>query len=372
MTPFDSSRNIEKLIRSQLAELGGYNSHKSPDTLAGKTAKSVSSIIKLDANENPYGCSPRVKKALAEYENWHIYPDAGQTLLRLQLQEYTGIDAGRIVAADGSGELLDDIMCLFLEPGDEVINCVPTFDMYRFRTLINGGDLVNVPRDDGFAVDIKAVKSALTTKTKLIIVSNPNNPTGNVIPRKDIMEMVDIGIPLLIDEAYYEFSGDTVVPLISECRNLMVLRTFSKWAGIAGLRIGYGVFPAGIAGFLMKIKLPYNVNTAALIAVRETLKDIDYLKSKMELIITERERLFKGLTGQDWLKPLPSSANFIYCSIIRGKAQILWQKLQDRGIMVRYFDQPLLQNSVRISVGKPEHTDALLAALRELEGELDG
>lgn len=372
MTPSDSSRNIERLIRSQLANLGGYSPHKSPDTIAGKAGIPVKSIIKLDANENPYGCSPRVRQALAEYEQWHIYPDAGQKLLRQQLQGYTGIDAGNIVAADGSGELLDDIMCLFLESGDEVINCVPTFDMYRFRTLINRGNLVNIPRDSDFAVDVNAVKAAITPRTKLIILANPNNPTGNIISREDILELADTGVPLLIDEAYYEFCGETVVSLVGECGNLMVLRTFSKWAGIAALRIGYGVFPAEIASHLMKIKLPYNVNVAALVAVRETLKDIDYLMSKIKLIKNERERLFKELTGLNWLKPFPSRANFIFCSLIRGKADILWQKLQDRGILVRYFDQPLLQNSIRISVGKPEHTDALMTALRELEGEING
>ncbi|MBA7676786.1 Histidinol-phosphate aminotransferase [subsurface metagenome] len=170
-----------------------------------------------------------------------------QTRLRQQLQEYTGVEADRIVAATGSGELLDDILCLFIESGDEVINCIPTFDMYRFRILVNGGKLVNIPRDDDYAVDIKAVKAAITPKTKLIILANPNNPTGNVTPEKEILELADTGVPLLVDEAYYEFYGQSVIPLVKQYQNLMVLRTFSKWAGLAGLRIGYGIFPPKIA-----------------------------------------------------------------------------------------------------------------------------
>ena len=365
-----ASEGMEKLMRSDLAGLGGYSAHKSPETLEDRI--SAENVIKLDANENPYGCSPRVQKALAEYSYWHIYPDAGQTRLRRELQKYTGIDAGSIVVANGSGELLNDILCLFLEPGDEVINCIPTFDMYRFRTLINRGSLVNVPRDEDFAVNLSAVKAAITAKTKVIILANPNNPTGNVISRKDMLELVNSGVPLLIDEAYYEFCGETVAPLVGQYKNLMVLRTLSKWPGLAGFRIGYGIFPPEIADYLMKIKLPYNVNAGALVAVQETLKDMDYLMDRVKAIITERGRLFGELKKIKWLKPFPSRANYIFCNVLKGSAGELRQKLQDRGILVRYFDQPRLQNSIRFSVGKPEHTDILIKVLLELGEEANG
>ncbi len=365
----DDSFRIEKWIRADLAALGGYSAHVSPDTLAEKFPEV--SIIKLDANENPYGPSPLVRKALAEYNRWHIYPDARQGKLRQQLQEYTGIDAGCLVASDGSGELLDDILCLFLEPGDEVINCPPTFDLYRLRTAVNGGGLVNVPRAEDFSIDVKAVKAALNARTKIIILANPNNPTGNIITQKDILELVDTGVPVLVDEAYYEFYGETVAPLINQYKNLMVLRTFSKWAGLAGLRAGYGIFPPRIANYLMKIKLPYNVTTAAILAMQESLKDADYLMSKVKAIIAEKERLFAELKKLAWLKPYPSQANFIFCRLLRGEAARLHMKLQDMGILVRYFDQPMVENGIRISVGKPEHNNALLKALRELEGELN-
>ena len=362
-----ASEGMDKLIRPELFALGGYSPHRSPDTLEGEMEVPVEKVIKLDANENPYGCSPRVRQALTEYSGWEIYPDAGQTRLRRQLQEYTGVDAGCIVAANGSGELLDDILCLLLEPGDEVINCIPTFDMYRTRTLINKGKLVNVPRDEDFSVNIGAVKAAVTPKTKLVILANPNNPTGMVTPKSDILELVATGVPVLVDEAYYEFCGETVAPLVSQYKNLMVLRTFSKWAGLAGLRVGYGIFPPEVAGYLLKIKLPYNVNLAALVAVRESLNDVDYLMERVKAIIAERERLFEELKKLEWLKPFPSQANFILCSVLSGSARELWQNLQKKGILVRYFDQPLLQNYIRISVGKPEHTDALIKVIRELE-----
>ncbi|UCC91011.1 MAG: histidinol-phosphate transaminase [Dehalococcoidia bacterium] len=363
---------IEKFIRSDLIAFRGYAASTFPKTLEGKVEVPVESIIKLDANENPYGCSPRVNQALAAYPYLNIYPDAGQTELRKLLQGYTGIGVEHIVASGGSDQLIDLVLHLFIEPGDEIINCVPAFAMYRFYTEVSNGKVVEVPRDGNFAVNVTAVKAAISKKTKIIVLANPNNPTGTITPQPDILEIMDTGLPVLVDEAYYEFSRETVVPLVSQYKNLMVLRSFSKWAGLAGLRIGYGIFPPEIADYLLKIKPPYNVNAAALVAVRESLKDVDYLMDRVKAIIDERERLFTELKRLKFLKPFPSRANFILCSVLNGRANQLQQKLRDRGILVRYFDTPLLRNSIRISIGKPEHTDALIKVLQELEEEISG
>lgn len=355
---------IEKLIRPELAGFGGYSAHTSPETLAGKVEVPVESIIKLDANENPYGCSPRVGRALATYPHFNIYPDDGQTRFRELLAGYCGVDAKHIVASGGSNQLIDLVLRLFLNRGEEVINCVPTFGIFRFSTIICGGKIVEVPRDNDFVVTAAAVKAAVTKKTKVIFLVNPNNPTGTMIPRAELLEILDTGLPVVVDEAYCEFSRETVAPLVGKYPNLMVLRTFSKWAGLAGLRVGYGLFPEKIAGYLLKIKMPYNVNVAALVAVEESLKDIDYLQGNVNKIIAERARLFKELSKIDWLKPVPSQANFILCRVEKGDAKELKQKLQQKGILVRYFEEPRLKNYIRISVGKPEHTDALINCLR--------
>jgi len=361
------SKGIEKSVRPDLVNFGGYAASTSPDTLEGKVDVPVEGIIKLDANENPYGCSPRVQRALANYPYYHIYPDAGQTELRKLLQEYTGVSAEHIVAGGGSDQLIDLVLRLFVEPGDEVITCVPTFAMFRFYTELCGGVSVDVPRDENFIVNIGAVKAAITKKTKIIMLATPDNPTGTIIPRQDILSILETGLPVVVDEAYYEFSGETVAPLVGKYDNSMVFRTFSKWAGLAGLRIGYGIFPIKIADCLLRIKPPYNINMAALVAVKESLKDIDYLRGKIKAIIAERERLFAELKKLGWIKPYPSQANFILCSVLKGQASELQQKLQKKGILVRYFDKPLLKNSIRISVGKPEHTDAVMKALKEIE-----
>ena len=357
---------FKKFIRPEILGMGGYSARKAPETLKGKTEVPVEQIIKLDANENPYGCSPKVWEALGQHNDYSVYPDSDQTDLRRMLARFAGVRPENIVASNGSNQLLDLICRLFVGKGDSVINCTPTFDIYRFSTLICGGNQVEVPRDEDFAIDLPVVKSTIGKGAKLIFLANPNNPSGNIIPEKDIIEILETGIMTVVDEAYFEFSGKTVLPLMSKYDNLMIIRTFSKWAGLAGMRVGFGIFHPEIAAYLQKIKIPYNVSVAAIAAVEASLNDADYLTRTVKLIIAERERLFNELSKIEYLKVYPSQSNFILCLVRNGKATDLQQKLQDKGILVRYFTHPRLQSFIRISVGKPEHTDALIKALREI------
>ena len=372
MNPSHPSQGIARLIRGDILRLEGYQPIAPLEVLGERAGIPPEGVIKLDGNENPYGCSPRVGLALASYPFYHIYPDPDQGEVRKALEGYVGVGAEHIVAGAGSDELIDLILRLFLEPGDRVINCVPTFGMYPFSTEVCGGKVVDVPRGKAYAVDISRVKEAMDEKTKLIFIASPNNPTGNVTTERDMVELVKAGIVVVVDEAYYEFSGVTVAPLVPQYENLIVLRSFSKWAGLAGLRIGYGIFPQLIAEQLLKIKQPYNINLAAQIAVKESLADLEYLQGTVRAIISERERLFQKLGGLRFLKPFPSQANFVFCAVVDGDAEQIHQGLEKRGIFVRYFDTPLLRNSLRISVGKPEHTEALVEALRKIGGKRSG
>jgi histidinol-phosphate aminotransferase len=366
------SDGIEKLVRIDMSRFGAYSPCKSPEIIARKLGMAEADILKMDANENPYGCSSGVRRALAAYPYLNIYPDAAQTELREQLSEYVGLDPRYIVAGNGSDELIDLLLRLFLEKDDEVIINVPTFDMYRFCTQVCCGKVVEVRRLTDFSVDVPAVLAAVTAKTRMIFITNPNNPTGTLMPEKDILRLVKTGIPLVIDEAYYEFAGETVANLVPDYENLIVLRTFSKWAGLAGLRVGYGVFPPPIADILIKVKPPYNVNMAALVAARESLKDRVYLLGTVQKMIEERERLWDKLKTIKFLKPVPSKANFILCEVVRGQADVIQDELEKQGILVRYYNTPLLRNYIRISVGKPEHTDRIIEALKKVGDKLNG
>jgi histidinol-phosphate aminotransferase len=358
--------DIKKLIRPELVTMKSYVPIEPTEVLSRRAELPSSKVIKLDGNENPYGCSPKVYQALATYPYYHNYPDPEQRELRKALEEYTGLGRQHIVCGMGSDELIDLILRLFLKPGDEVINCPPTFGMYPFSTDICGGRVVDVPRTEDFALNMAGIKKALTKKTKVIFVASPNNPTGNTTPEREIMDLVDTGEIVVVDEAYFEFSDVTAANLVPSYPNLIVLRTFSKWAGLAGLRIGYGFFPVEIADYLMKIKQPYNANAAAQAAVLASLADIEYLRANVAKIVMERGRLFGKLKGLGWLRPYPSSGNFILCSLPKGEAKEIWQQLRKKGIFVRYFDAPGLKDCLRISVGRPEDTDALIEALKSL------
>ena len=344
----------------------GYTPIEPTEVLSQRAELPSNKVIKLDGNENPYGCSPKVYQALATYPYYHHYPDPEQRELRKALEEYTGLGCQHIVCGMGSDELIDLILRLFLKPGDEVINCPPTFGMYPFSTDVCGGRVVDVPRTEVFALDMAGMKKALTGRTKVIFIASPNNPTGGSVTEKEVMELVDTGKIVVVDEAYFEFSNVTMASLVPGYPNLIVLRTFSKWAGLAGLRIGYGIFPVEIAKYLMKIKQPYNANATAQAGVLASLADIEYLRANVARIVMERERLFSKLKAVGWLKPYPSQGNFVLCSLPGGKAEEVWQQLRKKGIFVRYFDTPLLKDCLRISVGRPEDTDALIEALRTL------
>lgn len=352
-------------IRRCIAEMEEYVPVSTPEALAQRLGLRPDQIIKLDANENPYGCSTRVARALAEYGGYHRYPDPWQQGTRSLLSSYVGASADSLMLGMGSDELIDYLLRLFLEPGDEVIDLPPTFGMYSFSTQVCGGRVVSVPRDERFEIDLEGVERALTDRTKVIFLDSPNNPSGTLASAGQVERLLATGRLVVVDEAYAEFSSSTLVPLVEKHCNLVVLRTFSKWAGLAGLRVGYGVFPPQVIRQLWKMKQPYNLNVAAEVAVRESLLDAEYLLGNVRRIVQERERLRAKLESLDFLRVYPSQGNFLLCGVLEGGAQGVMEYLARRGIIIRYFKKPRLLNSLRISVGLPEHTDAIVAALRE-------
>jgi histidinol-phosphate aminotransferase len=228
--------------------------------------------------------------------------------------------------------------------------------------------VVVAPRTDDFEIDLEAAERSLTERTRIIILASPNNPSGNLAGREQVERLLDSGRLVIVDEAYAEFSGTSFIPMVADHPNLVVLRTFSKWAGLAGLRVGYGVFPPGVIKHLWKIKQPYNLNLAAQVAVKESLADREWLLANVRKIVAERERLASKLAGLGFLRVYPSQANFILCDLLAGDAEDVMAFLASRGIIIRYFRKPRLMNSIRISIGLPEHTDAVIAALKEWRG----
>jgi histidinol-phosphate aminotransferase len=346
------------------------------EVLSERVGRNPDDIIKLDANENPYGISPRVRHALAEMEFPHIYPDPESRALRAALAEFTGAPAENLLAGSGADELLDLITRLLLEPGDRVLNCPPTFGMYPFDTQLNTGIILDVPRRADFSLDMDGIRAAVEAHhPKLMFLTSPNNPDGSLVPPGELEQILALPLLVVLDEAYIEFADEqntlgrslSNITRVPALENLIVLRTFSKWAGLAGLRVGYGAFPGWLMPTLWKAKQPYNLNVAASEAGIASLADAEYLAQIVARLRQERGRLMDGLKRIAYLSPYPTHANFILCRVNgRDAAQLKADLAEKYGIFIRYFNKPGVEDCIRISVGKPAQTDALLKALQEI------
>ena len=356
---------LDRWMQPHLVATPPYVPVEPPDEVAQRVGLPPERIVKLDANENPYGPSPKVVAALAKAGNYHIYPDPEQRKVRAALGRYAGFEPEWVVAGAGSDELIDLLVRLFVPPGESILNFPPSFSFYPFLASVQGANVVNVQRRADHTIDLESALIA-ANNARLTVVASPNNPSGTLLPRADVETLAQLGRPLVIDEAYTEFAGESCVDLVRTYPNLIVLRTLSKWAGLAGLRIGYMVADPSLVDVIMRVKQPYNVNAAAEIAVLASMDDLPYLQGLVQKIVVEKQRLEVELAKLPGFEVSPSSANFLLCRLSGVSAREVHARLIERGILVRYFDTPLLQNHLRISAGRPDQTDALLAALREI------
>jgi len=361
-------------IRKHLESLPPYQPIEPFEVLSARIGREPARIVKLDANENPYGPLPVVRQALGELDFPHIYPDPESRALRRSLEDFTGVPAEYLLAGSGADELIDLLMRVCLEPGDCILSCPPTFGMYPFDAELNAAGVIEVARRADFSLDIDGIREAVRAhRPKLIFIATPNNPDGSLADAGTVEALFELDTLIVLDEAYIEFADDELGASLSRIRevpereNLVVLRTFSKWAGLAGLRIGYGAFPKWLMPTLWKSKQPYNVNVAASVAAQVSLANRDGLSKVVARLKEERERLFTALQKVSYLQPYPTQSNFILCRVVGRDAAELKNLLAERhGIFIRYFNKPGLRDHIRVSVGKPEHTDALLKALRSM------
>lgn len=369
--------DFDAALRPALRGMDGYEPIEPPEEAASRYGVAPADVVKVDGNENPYGPSPRALKALAGGYEAHRYPDPDQRRLRAALARRHHIPESSIVAGAGADELIDLVFRVFVDPGDRVVISSPTFGMYGFGARLYGANLVDAPRVEAdWSIDADALVEA-AEGAKAVFVPSPNNPTGGLLPPDVCERLLASGTLLVVDEAYIEFAhGESLVPLAaSGDAPLIVLRTFSKWAGLAGLRVGYGVMPRPIADAFMQWKQPYGVNLAAEAAVIASVEDATLLDERACEIAGERGRLEAGLRDGEWLEPAPSEANFLLCRMsdrLGGDGAALREALARRGVFVRFFSDPRLGRHVRISVGMPTDTDRVLAALDEAGRELEG
>ena len=382
----------------------GYVAPPAPDELAVRLGMPLARIIKLDANESPWGPSPSARvalRALAEADGATLgavgrYPDAGATALREALSGYTGVAADGIVVGNGSDEIIQLLADALLEPGDEVVVSEPTFSVYALIARRRGARIVDVARDADWRTPTDTLLAAMTPRTRLVFLCAPNNPSGTPLDRATLdaalSRAADLaasaggaGPVVVVDEAYYElgaFADDprawTAAPLLASAgAHLVILRTFSKLFGLAGLRVGYGLCAPALAQRLRSVKPVYNVNLVGQVAALASLADLDWLRARACDLAAERERLAGLLALRLGLRAWPSTANFLLVDMTPGmddvaarerRGDALWRALLEQGVMTRRLGGPRLAGILRFTVGLPEQNDALVSALSVAQG----
>jgi len=333
--------------------------------------------IKLNQNENPWNLPPEIGSEILRRVNerpWSRYPDFHARALHERLAEFAGWKADGIIAGNGSNELIQALLMVTVGSGTRVLISEPTFALYRQITTVLGGEVIRVPLSSKLTYDGEALRRAIESASpQVTIICSPNNPTGCVIDPKDLESLLEATRGLIvIDEAYHEFSGESVVPLLRQHPNLIVLRTFSKAMAMAGLRVGYLLTAPELAQEIAKAVLPYNLNVISQTAAQVAVEMYEStLKPLVNLICAERDRVYERLKEIKGLEPMSSRGNFM---LVRSamSPRLVFDELLRRDILIRDVSAyPMLGNYFRISVGTPEENDQLLASLREIFGSVD-
>lgn len=366
-----TAASITSLIQPYLTQLTPYQAGKPLEELAREFG--LTDAIKLASNENPLGPSPRALAAIqAELASLHRYPDSHAYYLKEDLSRHLGVKTSQLILGNGSDEILDLLVRALVCPGDEVVSTAHTFLMYGLLTQAVGGVFRAVPLKD-MGLDLPAVAQAVTPRTKLILLNNPNNPTGTVFSRaawEAFLADVPATVTVVLDEAYIEFADDPGVPhgleYLAEDRLLVGLRTFSKAYGLAGLRVGYGYGPSALLDFLNRLRLPFNVNRLAQAGARAALEDAEFLGRTLEVVRRGRDFLCRELTRLG-LAYVPTQANFILIRVGQPGREV-YQAMLREGVIIRAMDAYDFPDCIRVNVGLPEENERFLKALQKVLG----
>ena len=352
-------------IHSHIASLVPYVPGKPIDELERELG--IPRAVKLASNENPLGPSPKAMAVLVgAAATLHRYPDGGAYRLRAALADRYKLSSDHVILGNGSDEILGLLARAFLSPGDEAVMADQTFVIYKMEVTAAHGKPVIVPLKQ-WRHDLSAMADAITSRTRLIFICNPNNPTGTMVTAPDVhafMQRVPDNVIVVFDEAYYEYVHDQDFPdslsWVLQQRNAIILRTFSKIYGLAGLRVGYGLTTPEIAGYLNRVRPPFNVNTMAQGAALAALHDDEHVARSRALNASEMATVEAGLMALGF-QPLPSQANFLFFDVGRD-GRVVFEALLRQGIIVRHIEGRLL----RVTIGLPEENRYFLDTLKKV------
>lgn len=370
LVPFNLWRmaSIWDLANPQLRDLAVYEPGKPIEETARELGIDPAEIVKLASNENPLGASPKAIQAMrAALENAHLYPDGSGFCVTRAIAAKLGLKPENVILGNGSNEIIEFLGHAFLNPGDDVITCQYAFIVYKLLATAFSVRTIETPSPD-YQQNLDATLEAITSKTRLIFIPNPNNPTGTLVSQGAInrfMSRVPDSIIVVFDEAYFEFLDDSPDTLryVRDRRNVIVLRTLSKIHGLAGLRIGYAVAPSEIIEVLHKTRQPFNVNSIALAGALAALDDEGHLR-KTKRVVDEGRAYLQEQFAEMQIRFVPAVANFVMVNVGDGGA--VFEKLLKRKIIVRPLKGYCLPDWVRISVGTMEENRKFIAALREV------
>jgi histidinol-phosphate aminotransferase len=360
-----------KTAHQHILKLVSYEPGKPVEELAREMGLQPEEIVKLASNENPLGPSPKAVAAMRDaLDRAHFYPDGGGWALRTAIAEKLGLTRENVVLGNGSNEIIEFIGHAFLRPGDEVITARHAFAVYTLMAQLFGAKTIEVP-DPGFTHDLNAMRAAVSWRTRQIFIANPNNPTGTMVGQQEIddfMARVPEDVLVVFDEAYYEFLDDPpdVLKFVREGRNVVVMRTFSKIQGLAGLRIGYGLANQEIAEVLQKTRQPFNANSIAQAGALAGINDDDYMRRTRALTHEGREFLQSAFSSIG-LEFVPSAANFVLVRV--GDGDKVFEALLRRGLIVRAMRSYKLPEWIRVSVGTMDQNRRFVAELERLNSE---
>jgi len=329
-------------------------------------------VIKLASNENPLGPSPKAIEAITQaLPELHRYPDADASKLKQVIAEAYEVEAKQLIVTNGGDELITLVSEAFLDASDEVVVPDPSFSEYRFGALLMGAVVKNVPLKSDFSYDVEAILAAVTNRTKLVYLCSPNNPTGTILTKAELEYILDAlpkRVLVVLDAAYSHYTTSTEytngVEFVRKGYPILVIQTFSKIFGLAGIRVGFGIAPEGIIQSIVQVKEPFNVNTLAQVAAMAAIGDHEHVNQSSQLVKAERLRLYDSLRllGLGYTE---SMSNFILVEL-GLEAKSIYERLMTKGVIVRYGQIWGLPQHVRVSVGLPADNDRFIKALQEI------
>ena len=362
-----SSARMSHLVSPTIESLLPYEGGKPVEELAREFG--ISDAIKLASNENPLGPSPKaLVAARAVIDELHRYPDANAFRLRERIAAERGVPMAEIIQGNGSNEILDLAVRTFCTAAHHIVFAEPAFVVYRIAALAHGVPFTAVPLRE-HTHDLEAMLAAITPRTRLVFVGNPNNPTGtyvNLDALRRFLRALPPEVIVVVDEAYIEYASAADFPdcmkLRSEHERLIICRTFSKIHGLAGLRVGYGVSTPELIGYMNRVRAPFNVGNLGQAAAIAALDDVEHVQKSRDLNHAERERISARLNALGY-SVVPTQANF-YLVDVKQSGRAVYDALLRKGVIVRPFAS--LPNSIRVTVGKPAENDRFLSALSEV------